>query len=120
MANRIRPVDEKVKSMTIALEQINVEQAAREAGVAASTLHYDLDKVKGALPEVLQNRTPGPKPQEKLVEEVQVRSAEARPVACPECGGSVTKNGTYWVLNWLLMLTMGLLPDTFCRIGRIL
>jgi transposase-like protein len=26
---------------------------------------------------------------------------------CPECGGKVTKNGVYWVLNWVLMLTMG-------------
>jgi len=107
MANRIRPVDEKVKSMTIALEQINVEKAAREAGVPASTLCYDLDKVKHALPEVLQNRTPGPKPREKLVEKTQAGSPEARPAACPECDGVVTKNGTYWVLNWLLMLSMG-------------
>jgi transposase-like protein len=26
---------------------------------------------------------------------------------CPKCGGKVTKNGVYWVLNWVLMLTMG-------------
>ena len=107
MGNRIRPVDEKVKSMTIALEQINVEKAAREAGVAASTLRYDLDKVKAALPEMLQNGTPGPKPRAEQGEKTQGRSPEARPAACPECGGHVTKNGTYWVLNWLLMLTMG-------------
>lgn len=107
MANRIRPVDEKVKSMTIALEQINIEQAARAAGVAASTLRYDLDKVKDALPEVLRNRTPGPKPRKQLVENTRTRSPEVRPVTCPQCDGPVTKNGTYWVLNWLLMLTMG-------------
>jgi hypothetical protein len=107
MANRIRPVDEKVKSMTIALEQINVEQAAQEAGVAASTLRYDLDKVRDALPDVLRNRTPGPKPRKQLLESTRTRSPKARPVTCPKCDGAVTKNGTYWVLNWLLMLTMG-------------
>ena len=35
MANRIRQVDEKVQSVKRALEQINVEAAAREAGVPA-------------------------------------------------------------------------------------
>jgi hypothetical protein len=34
---------------------------------------------------------------------------------CPECGGKVRKNGTYKVLNWLLMLTMGWLGiQTVC------
>jgi hypothetical protein len=108
MGNRIRPIDEKVKSMKVALDQINVEAAAREAGVPPSTLSYDLNKVEESLPEVLKNRTPGPKPQKKLAEEVEEASPpKDRPDACPECEGAVTKNGTYWVLNWLLMLTMG-------------
>lgn len=108
MANRIRPIYEKVKSVSITLDQINVEAAAREAGVPPSTLHYDLNKVKESLPEVLCNRTPGPKPQKKLAEEAgEASPSEEGPDACPECGGKVTKNGTYWVLNWLLMLTMG-------------
>lgn len=62
MANRKRTLDEKVRPVQVALEQINIEQAAREAGVPASTLRYDLDKVKQALADVLKNRTPGPKP----------------------------------------------------------
>jgi hypothetical protein len=108
MANRIRETEEKVKPVRLALNRINVEAVAREAGVPASTLSYDLDKVEAALPEVLSNRTPGPKPQKKLTEETKGASpSEERPAACPECGGKVTKNGTYWVLNWLLMLTMG-------------
>jgi predicted DNA-binding protein (UPF0251 family) len=45
----------------IALEQINTEKAAREAGVPASTLRYDLNKVKQSLVDVLKNRIPGPK-----------------------------------------------------------
>jgi hypothetical protein len=63
MANRKRTIDEKVLSVEIALEQVNVEQAAREAGVPPSTLRYDLDKVKLSLADILKNRTPGPKPQ---------------------------------------------------------
>ena len=108
MGNRIRPIDEKVKSMNVALDQIKVEVAAREAGIPASTLRYDLNKVKESLPEVLKNRTPGPKPQKRLTEETEETSPpKGMPDACPECEGPVTKNGTYWVLNWLLMLTMG-------------
>jgi hypothetical protein len=61
MANRPRTIDEKVKPVQIALEQINIEKAAREAGVPASTLRYDLNKVKQSLVDVLKNRTPGPK-----------------------------------------------------------
>jgi len=62
MANRTRTIDEKVESVQIALEQINIEAAAREAGVPPSTLRYDLDKVKRSLVDVLKNRRPGPKP----------------------------------------------------------
>jgi hypothetical protein len=61
MANRKRTIDEKVLSVEIALDQINVEQAAREAGVPPSTLRHDLNKVKQSLVDVLKNRTPGPK-----------------------------------------------------------
>ena len=62
MANRKRTIDEKVGAVQIALEQINIEKAACEAGVPPSTLRYDLDKVKQSLAGVLKNRTPGPKP----------------------------------------------------------
>lgn len=108
MANRIREIEEKVNSVRLALSRINVEAVAREAGVPASTLSYDLNKVEAALPEVLSNRTPGPKRLKKQAEKAESSCPpEERPAACPECGGKVTKNGTYWVLNWFLMLTMG-------------
>jgi hypothetical protein len=44
------------------MQQINVAAAASEAGVPASTLRYDLNKLDQALPEVLANHRPGPKP----------------------------------------------------------
>lgn len=107
MANRIRPIDEKVKSVSIALSQINVEAAGREAGVPPSTLRYDLNKVNQALPDVLVNRTPGPKPRNKPAEATEAVAPDEGPTVCPKCEGKVTKNGTYWVLNWVLMLMMG-------------
>jgi len=48
MANRKRPIEEKVQSVQVALEQINVEAAAREAGVPPSTLRYDLQSAAGS------------------------------------------------------------------------
>ena len=74
MTNRIRQLDEKVQSVRKALEQIDIEAAAREAGVPASTLRYDLNKVKQALPEAVANRTPGPKPKGKATEARKPRS----------------------------------------------
>lgn len=102
--NRIRQVDEKVKSVKIALDQINVEEAARKAGIPSSTLRYDLDKLDAALAQILTNQTPGPKSLEPA--NVQPTAAKEKR-ECSECGGKVRKNGTYWILNWLLMLTMG-------------
>jgi hypothetical protein len=107
MANRIRPIDEKVQPVKIALAQINVEAAAREAGVPPRTLDYDLKKVEESLPDILANRTPGPEPQCRATEYATEAPEAEGAVQCPECGGKTVKNGTYWVLNWVLMLTMG-------------
>jgi len=63
--------------------------------------------VRQALPEVLINQSPGPKPQNKPNEATVALSPAEGPTVCPLCGGKVTKNGTYWVLNWVLMLMMG-------------
>lgn len=83
-------------------------EAARQAEVPESTLRYDLDKLDKALPAVLANQTPGPKPRPNQPAEALEKSDEqAKPPTCPGCGGQAKKNGTYWVLNWVLMLTMG-------------
>lgn len=55
IANRIRAVEEKVESVRIALKQIDIAAAAREAEVAESTLRYDLNKLEQGLPAVLVN-----------------------------------------------------------------
>ncbi|MBA7694475.1 hypothetical protein ES703_103086 [subsurface metagenome] len=46
MANRKRTNEEKVRAAKIALDEINIEAAARKAGVPASTLRFYLGKVK--------------------------------------------------------------------------
>lgn len=107
IANKIRQIDQKVEPVRIALKQINIAEAARQAAVPESTLRYDLKKLEQALPVVLVNQTPGPKPQNQSSEAAEKPRQPEGPVPCPECGGNVRKNGSYWVLNWVLMLTMG-------------
>ena len=83
-------------------------EAARQAEVPESTLRYDLDKLDKALPAVLVNQIPGPKLRSSRPAEALVKSGkQEKPFTCPGCGGQAKKNGTYWVLNWVLMLTMG-------------
>lgn len=104
--------------MSVILGNINIEAAASEVGIAPSTLRYDLKKIKGVLPDVLANQKPGPKPQNKPDKTVVAASQCEEPTLCPLCGGKVRKNGTYWVLNWLLMLTLGWLGIKRVRIQR--
>jgi hypothetical protein len=105
IANRIRAVEDKVESVRIALAQIDVAAAARAAAVAESSLRYDLNKLQEALPEVLVNHKPGPKAKAKEPENHPPQVEQ--PLSCPKCEGKVTKNGKYWGLDWVLMLTMG-------------
>lgn len=118
MANRIRTIDEKVQSVKIALEQINVEAAARESGTPPRTLSYDLDKVIRSLPQVLVNQRPGPKPESRVTDPKSKQSEVEEAAICPRCGSRVVKNGTYRVLNWVLMLTMGWMDIQKARIQR--
>jgi len=87
-------------------------------GIAPSTLRYDLKKIKDVLSDVLANQKPGPKPQNKSDKAVVVASQCEEPTLCTLCGGKVRKNGTYWVLNRLLMLTLGWLGIKLVRIQR--
>lgn len=118
MAGRKRSIKEKVESVETALAQIEVEAAAREASTPPSTLRYDLNKIKEALPEILADRKRGPKPKEKTPDAPEKESEAEGPKVCPECGGKATKNGVYWILNWVLMLTMGWLGKQKVPIQR--
>ena len=107
MANRIRPVEEKVQSILVAFAQINVAAAACEAGVPASTMRYDLNKVKALLPVVLANQKPGPQPRHASDGPTPEMNQLAEPRVCPACGGKLRKNGVYQVLNWVRLLLLG-------------
>jgi len=107
MANRIISIDEKVQLIEVALGYINIDAVARETDTSPSTLRYNLNKVKNALSKILINQKPGPKFQNDSDKATVAASPHEEPTVCPLCGGKVTKNGSYWVLNWLLMLTLG-------------
>lgn len=108
MPNRIRPLDEKVKSINAALDQINVAEVSRQTSVPESTLRYDLNKVRAVLPETLANHKPGPKRQARVPPSLEKLENSERPIACPRCQGQhIWKNGTYWALNWVAMLLIG-------------
>jgi len=100
-------VEEKVESVKIALQQINIAEVARKAEVAESTLRYDLNKLERALPIVLANQKPGPSPRSPTSSPPVELAEGTRPGACAVCGGQVRKNGTYEILNWVVLLTMG-------------
>lgn len=103
MGNRVRSVEEKVQAVKVALAGVNVEQAARAAGVPASTLRYDLKKVIGNLESVLANQPPGPP--RRPPEVVGAPLERERPGCCPAGGHErIWKNGGSWVLNWVAML----------------
>lgn len=117
MGNRVRSIEEKVQAVTVALAEVNVERAARGAGVPASTLRYDLKKVIGNLDWVLANKPPGrPRPPS---EGVAAPVERERPACCPACGHErIWKNGSDWVLNWVAMLLVGWLSWGRVRIQR--
>lgn len=118
MANRTISIDEKVQSIEIALGYINIDAAARETGTSSSTLRYNLNKVRNVLPKILINQKPGPKCHIDSDKVAVSASPHEETTVCPLCGGKVTKNGSYWVLNWLLMLTVGWMGIQRVRIQR--
>ena len=118
MANRIRPIEEKVHAVSTALDSISISAVAETIGIPESTLRYDINKVHDELPAVLGNKKPGPRKAQE-VEQVNVSSEEERPKQCPRCGHHrIWKNGTYWVFNWLAMLLVAWLPVVKVKIQR--
>ena len=106
--NRIIPLETKVKVMLESLSLDNVEEIAASHGVSVEAIYYWFnEKVKPALGEILKNEPPGPEARPK--EGVKVAQAEAeRPGSCEQCKSThIRKNGTYWVINWVWLLSMG-------------
>jgi len=106
--NRVIPIETKVKIMQASLCLSRVEELAAHYGVSAGAVYYWFnEKVKPALGEVLQNDPPGPEP--KPVPEAQAAQImPERPAACDQCGGThIWRNGTYQVINWIWLLSLG-------------
>jgi hypothetical protein len=107
MANRVIPITTKVKIMQECLRLVDVEGVAARHGVSPRAIYYWFtDKVQPALAEVLVNAPPGPVPGASPPSPAAPQPD--RPVACPVCGGTqIWKNGSYTVLNWVWLLTLG-------------
>jgi hypothetical protein len=106
--NRVIPTETKVKVMQESLSLSNVAEIAERYGVSPGAIYFWFNqKVKPALGEVLKNAPPGPEAQPRPEAPVIPVSRE-RPGRCSQCGGShIWKNGSYWVINWVWLLTMG-------------
>jgi len=109
LANRIIPVETKVKIMNECLCLVDVEEVAARDGVSPGAVRYWFNhKLKPALGDILLNETPGPKPQSSSTDGVGGSVAERRPMKCDRCGGArIWRNGTYAVINWVWLLTAG-------------
>jgi transposase-like protein len=110
MANRKIPIETKVKVMAECLSLVNVEATAADYGVSSGAIDYWFNKkIKSRMSEILVNDPPGPKPEVQSEPKGVVTEVKAdRPTACSECGSSrIWKNGTYTVINWVWLLTVG-------------
>jgi hypothetical protein len=110
--NRVLPLETKVNIMKESLHLSRVEEIASSYGVSSEAIYYWFNhKVKPALGEILKNDPPGPerKPGTEVEQEVKGAIAiEERPKACEKCGDThIRKNGTYEIINWIWLLTIG-------------
>ena len=109
MSNRKISTETKVEVMEECLCLVDVEEVADRHGVSVGAVYYWFNrKIRPALVGLLVNETPGPKPESSLTDEVSESTPEDRPRVCDECGGMrIWKNGTYEVINWVWLLTIG-------------
>lgn len=112
--NRVIPIETKVKVMEQCLRLHQVEEIATQHGVSPGAVRYWYrEKVLPRLPDILVNAPPGPKPQKRVAKaDPQSQTTEDRPQRCAHCGSDhIWKNGTYQVINWLLLLLVGWMID---------
>lgn len=112
--NRVIPIETKVKVMEQCLQLYQVEETATQHGVSPGAVRYWYQqKVIPRLSDILVNAPPGPKPQKRIVNpDQQPETKEDRPQTCVHCGSDhIWKNGTYQIINWLLLLLVGWMID---------
>ena len=88
---------------------VDVERLAAREGVSSGAVYYWFEhKLKPALSDILVNEKPGPEPRPSSEKEASRPTTEGRPAQCDQCGGRrIWKNGTYAVINWVWLLTVG-------------
>lgn len=108
MSNRYIPTETKVQAMEECLQLVKVEDTANRYGVHPNSIYYWFNKIKANLNEVMANETPGPKPKPQPTPEESKANSRERPTKCDQCGNTrIWKNGTYQVINWAWLLTIG-------------
>ena len=128
MANRIIPIETKVNALNKCLALQNVEAVADILGVAPNSIRYWFEtKVLANLPEVLEKEQPGPKVKAAPVamrpaegkRAASIRKVDEGPDHCPDCQSvRVWKNGLYWVINWLVFLSLHWFSQSHVAIQR--
>ena len=87
----------------------NVEEIAMRNDVSPGAVRrWYKEKVLPSLEKILENEAPGPKSKdEESGVEIATENVE-RPENCNACGSRhIWKNGTYEVINWIWLLTVG-------------
>jgi hypothetical protein len=110
MPNRKISIETKVKVMEECLSLVNVEATAADYGVSPGAINYWFNKkIKSGMSEILVNDAPGPKPEvQSEPNKGDTEAKRERPTACSKCGSSrIWKNGTYAIINWVWLLTVG-------------
>jgi len=128
MANRIIPIETKVNALSQCLALLNVEVVAKELGVAPNSIRNWFEtKVLANLPEVLEKEQPGPKVKAARAgmrpaegkRAASTRKVDEGPDHCPDCQSvRVWKNGLYWVINWLVFLSLHWFSQSCVAIQR--
>jgi hypothetical protein len=129
VSNRIIAIETKVNAMSQCLVLQNVKAVAKEIGVSPNSIrNWFVDNVLPRLPEALAKEHPGPKPKEapRLTRPAKDKRAassaevDERPDHCPHCQSSrVWKNGVYWVINWLVFLSVRWFSQKRAAIQRL-
>jgi len=126
MAYRYIELEVKVAAMKECLHLDNVSEVAEKYGIDTDTVrHIYKQKILTPLPELVDNKRPGPKPKGREAEKgfegkgSGKHAKDGRPGSCPQCGSStVWKNGTYMVINWLIFLICLYIPGAKTIIQR--
>jgi DNA-directed RNA polymerase subunit RPC12/RpoP len=94
--------------MEESLSLSHAEEVAACYGVSVEAIYYWFNrKVKPALGEILKKDPPGPEPGSAPEAEV-VQALAERSASCEQCGSRhIWKNGSYQVINWVWLLTIG-------------